>query len=292
MKKFAVLSAIGVLAVSGAAYGQGEAVAAASLSLRIVPVSGDVATGLTFQNDAVHDTVTIDQAGTNRIRRFSVQYQITEGAGFAGVIASLASLQMNITGSVAGGNLANWGVDRAELTRAQGSNSLNGAAQDSVDPVGASDASGAATGTFAGVTGLHRSFRGGLSPATAAGNGLPSNGTLAANGIFLITPLTLSQLNQFPADNAGAWFGLYDFTVIVGENSGPGDAMVTLTVSPVADAQTGNAWGGYEDGDVIPRTSQRFAPGTASFAVEAIPAPGALALIGLGGLVAARRRRA
>lgn len=292
MKKFAVLSAMAVLATAGAAFGQGAAVAAATLNLRIVPVSGSLPGTLTYQNDNVHDTVAATDAGTNRIRRFSVQYQIVEGAGFEGAIASLASLQMNITGSVAGGSLATWGFDRAALSRAQGSNNLGGAAVDSVDPVGASDTTGSATGTFAGVTGLHRAFRGGLSPATSAGNTLPSNGTLAANGIFLITPLTLSQLNQYPDANPGAWFGLYDFTVIVGDNNGPGDTVVTLNVNAVADAQTGNSWGAYEDGDVIPRTSRNSNGGSASFTVEAIPAPGALALVGLGGLVAGRRRRA
>jgi hypothetical protein len=291
MKKFAVLSAVGMLALAGAAYGQGEAAAAATLKMRIVPVD-DAGGVLTFQNDTAHNDVLVTDLGTNRIRRFSVQYQIQEGAGFEGIIASLASMQFNVTGSVAGGNIVNWGFDRAALSRAQGSNTVGIAALDSGDPAPASDATGATTGTFAGVTGLHRAWRGGLSPATAAGNALPSNGTIAANGIFLITPLSLTQLNQFPANDPAAWYGLYDFTVIVGDNTGPGDAIVNLMAAPVADAQTGNSWGGYEDGDTIPRTSRNSMTTGASFRVEAIPAPGSLALVGLGGLIAARRRRA
>lgn len=287
MKKFAVLSAMAVLATAGAAFGQGEAVAAATLNLRIVPVSGTLPGALTFQGDNVHDTVAATDAGTSRTRRFSVQYQITEGVDFQGAIASLASLQMNITGSVAGGSLATWGFDRAALSRNQAG------ATTATAPAGATDSSGNPTlASQVGTTGLHGSFRGGLSPATAAGNNLPSNGTLAPNGIFLITPLSLSERNQAPGDFPGAWFGLYDFTVIVGDNNGPGDAVVTLSVAPVADAQTGNSWGAYELGDPIPRTSRNSNAGSASFSVEAIPAPGALALVGLGGLVAARRRRA
>lgn len=291
MKKAAVLATVALLASAGSAFAQGEAVAAATLKLRIVPVDVTSASplNLSYQNDNVHNTVLATDLGTNRTRRFSVQYQIQEGAGFEGLIASLASMQFNITGSLSGGTLANWGVDRALLTAAQSRTNL---ATNAVLPVGSSDTSGDATGTFAGVTGLWRTYRGGLSPATAAGNSLPSNGTLAANGILFITPLTLTQLNQYPANDPNAWYGLYDFNVIVGDNMGPGEVTVTLDASPVVDGQTGNAWGGYEDGDVIPRTSQRFMGGRAQFGVEAIPAPGSLALIGLGGLIAARRRRA
>lgn len=291
MKKAAVLATVVLLASAGAAFAQGEAVAAATLKMRIVPVdvTSSSPLNLAYQSDNEHNAVLATDLGTNRTRRFSVQYQIQEGAGFEGVIASLASMQFNITGSLSGGTLANWGLDRAILSAAQTrtSGSPNAGA-----PVPAVDNSGDAGGTFAGATGLWRTFRGGLSPATAAGNGLPSNGTIAADGIYFITPLTLSQLNQFPADGADNWYGLYDFTVIVGDNNGPGEVTVNLGVSPVVDAQTGNAWGGYEDGDVIPRTSQHFSTTGASFRVEAIPAPGALALVGLGGLVAARRRRA
>lgn len=289
MKKFAVLSAMAVLATAGAAFGQGEAVAAATLKLRIVPVDDTVPGTLTFLAGNTHSTV--GATDTNRTRRFSIQYQIQEAAGFEGVIASLAAMQMNVTSGVAGGPLTSIAVDRALLSRAQGSNTLGGAALDSVDPAPAVDSTGAATGTFAGVTGLHRAFRGGLSPATAAGNNLPSNGTLVPGGISLITPLTLSQLNQAPDANPGAWFGIFDFTVTVGDATA-GDVTVNLAVNAVADAQTGNSWGAYEDGDVIPRTSRNSMGGTASFVVQAIPAPGALALVGLGGLVAARRRRA
>ncbi len=291
MKKAAVLATVALLASAGMASAQTGAAAAATLHLRIVPVDVTSASplNLAYQSDNQHNTVLTTDLGTNRTRRFSVQYQIQEGVDFQAGLASLASMQFNITGSLAGGTLSNWGVDRALLTAAQSRTNL---ATNAVLPVGATDNSGDAAGTFAGITGLWRTYRGGLSPSTAAGNGLPSNGTIAADGIYFITPLTLSQLNQYPANDPTAWYGLYDFNVIVGDNNGPGEVTVNLAVNAVVDGQTGNAWGGYEDGDVIPRTSQHWDSAGASFNVEAIPAPGALALVGLGGLVAARRRRA
>lgn len=293
MKKAAVLAGMAVLAAAGSAFGQtGAATAAATLQMRIVPVDVTSASplNLSYQNDSTHNTVLATDAGTNRIRRFTVQYRIQEGAGFEGAIASLSALQFNITATTSNSGLANVGFDRAALSRAQGSNTVGGGAVDSGDPVPGTDATGNTTGTFAGVTGLHRAWRGGLDPAGAGGNGLPSNGTIAANGIFLITPLTLTQLNQFPADNTSAWYGIYDFTVIVGDSTQ--DVTVNLAVNSVADQQTGSAWGGYEDGINIPQTSRNFTGFGASFDVQAVPAPGSLALIGLGGLVAARRRRA
>lgn len=287
MKKFAVLSAMAVLAVAGAAQAQTGAAAAATLRLRIVPVDVTSASplNLAFQGDNVHNTV--GASDTNRTRRFSVQYSISEGAGFEFFIASLASLQMNITSSVSGGSLSSLSFDRSALTRNQG-----GGASTSQAPATPTDTSGNTIGATAGVTGLHNIWRGGLSPATAAGNALPSNGTIVPTGINLITPLSLSQRDQFPANNPSAWYGLYDFEVTVGDGVGGGSSVtLNLAVNAVADAQTGNSWGAYEDQDPIPRTSANSVGGTASFDI-AIPAPGALALVGLGGLVAARRRRA
>lgn len=287
MKTAFVLSTMAVLAAAGSAMAQGQATAAATLKLRIVPVSVS-GTTLTFGGTAAD----VAFGSANRTRRFSIQYQIQEGAGFEGAIASLASLQMNVSSSQSGGSVSS-SFGRSSLSRAQGSNAIGGAPADSGDAVGPTDTTGATTGTFAGVTGLHRAFRGGLSPNTAAGNTLPSNGTLTASGISQITPLTLSQLNQAPANDPTAWYGLYDFDITVGNNTGATDVLVSLAVAAIADSQTGNSWGAYEDGDVIPRTSRNSMSTGASFSVIAdIPAPGSVALIGLGGLVAARRRRA
>lgn len=286
--KTVALSVLAVLAAAGSATAQlpGDAAAAATLKMRIVPVDVTSASplNLSYQGDNTHNTV--GATDTNRTRRFEVQYQIQEGAGFEFFIASLASMQFSVGASVAGGSLPAPTMSRAVLT-------ANQAAANSVLPVTSPDLSGNAAGP-ANVNrqGLHGVWRGGLSPATQAGNTLPANGTIAGSSINLITPLTLTQLNQLPANNTAAWYGLYSFEVTVGANGGPTDSIVTTAITVAVDAQTQNAWGAYEDADPIPRTSRLFMTQSASFAVEAVPAPGALALIGLGGLVAGRRRRA
>jgi len=290
--KTVALSVVAVLAAAGSATAQlpGDAAAAATLNMRIVPVDVTSASplNLSYQGDTTHNTV--GGADANRTRRFSVQFQITEGAGFEGFIASLVSLQFSVTSSVSGGSLATPTLGRSVLTLSQARSSP---APSSVQPVGSTDLSGNATGPNAGKAGLHNAWRGGMSPSSAAGNTLPSNGTIVPGAINLITPLTLAAIDsQAPGDNVGAWFGLYDFEVTVGANTGAGDAIVGLGLAVAVDAQTQNAWGAYEFGDPIPRTSRNFTVAGASFAVEAIPAPGAVALIGLGGLVAGRRRRA
>jgi hypothetical protein len=295
MKKSAVFTSIAaLLAVAGSAFAQTGAAAAARLELRIVPVNtstGANGLNLAYQGDTQHDTVAVSDALLARQRRFEVQFRIVEGAGFEGFIASLASFQMNITASLSNGTLSTIGFDRAVLTLKQ---ARSAPSPSSLDAVGATDTSGNATGPNAGKAGLHNVWRGGMSPSSAAGNTLPSNGILLANGIGLVTPLTLSEQGATaPSNDVNAWYGLYSFNVTVGDATpGPGPVTVNLTAAAVADAQTGNAWGAYEFGDPIPRTSINATAGHASFDVEAIPAPGAVALMGLGGLLVARRRRA
>lgn len=287
--KTVALSVVAVLAAAGSATAQlpGDAAAAARLQMRIVPVDVTSASplNLSYQNDSTHNTVA--DADTNRTRRFEVQYQITEGAGFEGFIASLASMQFSIGASVAGGSLSTPTLSRSVLTSKQ-------AAANSVNPVTNPDTSGNAAGA-ANINrqGLHGVWRGGLSPATQAGNTLPANGTIVPGGINLITPLTLSQLNQNPINDPAAWYGLYSFEVTVGANGSATDAVVSVGINVAVDAQTQNAWGAYEDADPIPRTSRLFTTAGASFIVQGVvPAPASVALIGLGGLVAGRRRRA
>jgi len=297
MKKSAVFTSVAaLLMVAGSAAAQpGAAAAAARLELRIVPVNTSTAANglnLAYQADTQHDTVLTTDALLGRQRRFEVQFRIVEGAGFEGAIASLASLQMNISASISGGSLSTIGFDRAALTQKQ---ARSAPSPSSLDAVGPTDTSGSPTLVAnQGKTGLHNVWRGGMSPSSSAGNTLPSNGTLLANGIALVTPLTLSEQGATaPSNDPNAWYGMYSFNVVVGDATpGPGPVTVSLTASAVADAQTGNAWGAYEFGDPIPRTSVNRTDGQASFLVEAIPAPGAVALMGLGGLLVARRRRA
>jgi len=130
---------------------------------------------------------------------------------------------------------------------------------------------------------MHRPFRGGI-PAPSPNNTHPSNGTIAANGITGITPLTLSQPDQ-GNNNPGEWYGLYSFEFAYA-SGGP----IVFTAEFIADPNTGNRYAFFNDGNPSPVQSTSATPGTIT--VPAVPAPGAMALLGLGGLMAGRRRRA
>lgn len=287
MKKVAVFSAVALLALAGSANAQ-STLAGATLELRIVAVDGTAATSLTRPGS----TAAMGAADVNRTRRFEVQYRIT---GDQGLAAGLSSMQFNITSSLSGGTVGRT-VDRAALTRFQANSggNTNASIADT-----SSDVSGASTNL---ATGLHRPYRGGIAaPApnnNNAANGIPVLGVAGAPStgnpaLNFITPLTLAENGQ----NDGGFYGLYSFTVTVGDSSlgtdpdNDGFVTINLSAAPIPDGQTGNAWGGFESGNPVPQTSTHRTDGSASFRVE-IPAPGSLALIGLGGLVATRRRRA
>jgi hypothetical protein len=144
-------------------------------------------------------------------------------------------------------------------------------------------------------TGLIGEFRGGVvlntDPANAGGGALGNS--------WGIVPLALSAPNHNSWRNSGTanpsaantnagtlvWaIFSFDFLYMGGQ--------VDFVASALADAGTGNRFGYFRRtgtaNDPIPQTSNLATDGTISF----VPAPGAAALLGLGGLIAARRRRA
>ena len=145
------------------------------------------------------------------------------------------------------------------------------------------------------TTGLIGEFRGGLvantDPANAGGGAL-------GNG-WSIVPLALSAPNHNSWRNSGTanpsaantnagtlvW-AIYSFDFVYQ------GGQVDFRASALADAGTGNRFGYFArtgtSNNPIPQTSNLASDGTISF----VPAPGAAALLGLGGLIAARRRRA
>lgn len=288
----AALAAISVASATAAGQNFAGAAAASTLNLRIVPVDVTQADPLhlAFKSDTMHNAVLAGQVGAERVRRFSVQYQLREGAGFEGLLDGLAVCDFSITGTVSGGTVSSLVFDRAALTRAQGSNVEGGAGLDSMDPVGPTDSSGNTTGIYTGVTGLHRMWRDSLAIKTAAGNNLPHNGTPGAGGIFQAEAVRFAPADQRPADYPGAWFGLYEFTVAVGDAAAGGDVTVGVNIQVLtSDPATGAIWAVHGGGILL--GAQNYSVTGASFQVQSVPAVSSLAVLGLGGFAATRRRR-
>lgn len=272
MKKFAV-SALAVAALAGAAFGQGQTTDQVQLQLRLVPQTGLPADAVVDHVGDQHpDTLT----GAGQVFRFEVQYRLVDlNTGDAFFPAGLTAGNLRITAS---GGTGNGQLERALISRFE-------AQQAGSTPPTSPDTSGNPTGAFLGAAGLHRPFRGGI-PAPAPNNDNPANGIFSGDNLEIsgITPLSLSQSDQ---NEDGAWYGLYSFNFVSGSSAGPDN--ITLTVAFDADPTTGNRFGFFTDGDPVPVTSPNATGDTATIVV---PAPGALALLGLGGLVAGRRRRA
>lgn len=290
MKKFAI-SALAVAALAGSALGQ-----SARVDLRIVPQNGTPGVAPGVSEDAVADTagarVTLGAA-----KRFEVQYRIIDLITTDTIVpAGLSALVMNITVS----NAANGTLTRAitSLSEANaGARPPRTAGQPAPTVVwlmGPTPDVSAANPT--GRTGMHSPFRGGFSDQND--NNLAANGTPAPGALNGILPLSLSQNNQGLAGfdlsvdqdgsqrlTGGEWYGLYSFIFTPGA---VGD--FTITATATADPGTGNRFGYFNNGIPVPAQSTQAADGL--FFGRIIPAPGTLALLGLGGLVAGRRRRA
>jgi len=274
VKKFAV-SALAIAALAGSAFGQ----APVRLELRILPETGTVTSpagaGIVQGAPTSAPGPTL-ASGT--VQRYQLQYRVLDldPNDAVNVPAGLSAASINITlNNAAGGTLA-----QAQLTR-HAAQLAGSAAPPSPD------LTGLPTGTAIARRGLHAPFRGGF--ADQNNNALPSNGTVAANGIINILPLTISQPNQGNANNGidnNIWYGLYSFNLTVGGTAGA----YTITAEATPDVNTGNRFGWFNDGTAVPVQSSNATTGVTHFSI--VPSPGAFALLGLGGLVAGRRRRA
>jgi hypothetical protein len=213
------------------------------------------------------------------VQRFELQYRVldldpTDVIVPAGLAAAL--VDFTVSGS-AGGTL-----ERAPLSRFE--RQTNSA----TNPPGPVDTSGPSTSeNGARSTGLHSPFRGGM--ADQSNNTLPANGTMTAQGIERITPLSIAPSNQGNA-NIGAdsqwWYGLYSFNYLPAAGA---TGFVTVVVMVEPDAQTGNGFAFYNDGFSAPVPSASFAGATAYLAV--LPGPGVGLVLGCGASVFMGRRR-
>jgi len=272
VKKFVVLSALAVAAAAGTTFGQGGIVDnTVGLTLQIVQVTGTNNTGTGYTRGTVGGVAGGPVApGTTLL--FEVQYTMSD-TGNGTFPAGLVSGVLNITGSA-----GTYGFGALTKTQAGTGGAVPATA----------DKSGPPTGALAGAAGLEKPYRGGFS--TAGNNADPSNGTIGANGISSIVPLAISQTLANPLSGTGnGWYMLYMFSVTVPASGA--QTPFTISADFAADPGTGSKFGFFDDGVATPDTSNNTTAGTVSFPVT-VPAPASAALLGLGGLVAARRRRA
>ncbi|MFN7022587.1 MAG: hypothetical protein ACK4WH_14855 [Phycisphaerales bacterium] len=275
MKKF-VLSSLVLAALAGTAVAQ-----PVRMELRLVRQDG-TPPGTVTDID-IDSSVT---ANPGDVLRFEMQYRILDLDLNDDIFpAGLTAATIDITSST--GTLLRGQLSRFE---AQLAGALN--------PPTSTDSSGLPSGSASGRQGLHSPFRGGLSNAN--NNDLPSNGVSnvdinpdpalytpgPGNTLLSVTPLAISQHNQGNPDVGSDnewWFGLYTFTYTVGNSND------VINANNVADPQTFNSFGYFSDGLAVPLTSGNSVG--ASYRIIG-PAPGSVALLGLGGLLVARRRRA
>jgi hypothetical protein len=270
--KNVVVSALAIAALAGSAFAQD----AVRLELRLVSQMGtpsNPASPVTSQDVLTHTDTT---SGIGVARRFEVQYRIVDlNDGDTIVPAGLTAGSLRLVAT--GGTL-----EKAILSRQEARNPSAGTP--ALIPVSQSVnldtdnyiISGAAGSPWRG---MHQPFRGGFNPTSD--NNQASNGTLSPDSMTLsgIVPLVLVQTDQ----NDGGWYGLYSFNFLPTAGSG------TVMVSFDADTTTGNRFGYFNDGNPAPLNSGNATTDSANILV---PAPGAFALLGLGGLLANRRRRA
>ena len=225
-----------------------------------------------------------------------LRYRITAGGAPttpANGSLGLASANIHISGSSSNGSFS-----RFTLT-----NFLNSGTDVNGNPISGSvlnpDNSGP---NSAGYTGLVNLFRGGLTSDSDPANGsigITNTPGLAISG-FSISPHSLSAPNQnsftgsYPTSpnfnsNTSVW-AIYDFLF----TPSPTNPTNTISASAIVDPLSGAAFSFYEQqGTVInptPVASMLSYPGTISFSLG-LPSPHSAALLSLGALLAARRRR-
>jgi len=276
-----VLSALALVAAAGVANAQAPnfRLDVNLFGRQYSPVDADLITQAT---NVASGVIVSNAAGSNNIIRLEGRYRLFGVGSTNGVYGAGTTAQSSGGLAAASLNLA------SSLSLSPGS--LRAAA--SANPA----TSFGTSATFpnpqdidtTNAPGLYAPFRTGVFIDVPAGTGLGnSNGDFSANGLTNILPITTSAPDHRSGSSSnGLFWGLFavDFNP-----TGLAAGQYTFTVSQTGVAQyyprigTANASAAIE--------SQGGFQGS-SFTVSVIPAPGAAALLGLGGLLVARRRRA
>lgn len=236
----------------------------------------------------------VDDAGTTSFAsgsrvRLTVQYRLTdETAGAYGTIYGTGGLSFSIGGVNTSGNGT---ITRSALTT-DGTSSSNGEADAGNNSSGwASGPTYPQTGTSGTKTGLHEPLRWALNNNDSAlSNGTISGGSIA--NVFAFNALGATVVNQL----SGNWWGVYSF-----EFESDSDFEGTVDFNLSTTATTGPVFRGSSittaPYTLLNASQIDYNLGGISLDFSApapliIPAPGAAALLGLGGVLAVRRRRA
>jgi hypothetical protein len=273
MRTLAV-SALVCGALAGAAGGQGPPV---RLEFRCVPQIGTPGTmaGPPGVVDVVPTPANIVLM-VEEVQRFELQYRVLDlNPADTIVPAGISAAWINITS----GNPPVGSYAPALLSRFERQTNTP------LELPGPVDTSGPPTpaGSIISMSvGLHRPLREGTTK-----HGFVPNGSIVSNGITGILPLAIAAPNQgnvnIGADNT-AWYGLYSFNFTAAARGA-----TTFSVMAMPDVNTGNTFGYFNDGVVVPLNSPNSVP--CSQRITVIPAPGALAILCAWGVTVFRRRR-
>lgn len=263
MNKIGFLAVAGLLAAAGSASAQLVA-NDYQLNLQLVPRTADI-----NNVEDIAGPITLSTVG-DKIR-FHVRYFITDanGTNDGHVSAGLSSTSLTISSNIP----ASRGMfAAAELTDVEANGPSNAAPNGFTNP----DTSGG-SGDF----GLNNPFRTGVFPQSN-GDFTPVGGNL---NIFNALPITTSAPNHRSDTQASRRWGVYSFEFTLTDNT---VGTYTINLNGQGFLFFPRTTGGANLNGV---NGNQQVIGS-SFTFNVVPAPGAAALLGLGGLVAARRRRA
>lgn len=290
MNKIGFLAVAGLMATSGAAFGQNSA----NYSLELWLAARDTTTPIPASGawtGTVSDAAGPVVIGPGQTVRLEIRYRIIDSNGFDDGFASqgLIASSLNVTTGLSSafgsflrpGSANDFG---ARLTN----NQRGGVSQSGTMPAFPNDSSNSSVAPI--NFGLHGPFRTGVFPNS---NGVEVPGQLAISNVL---PISTSSPGHVAFDDQGnqtsTFWAIYSFnyTAPAVVNSA---FTVPITVTAAGDTtliSLLNLDSGGEINNFTLGTAQRTFSTTLN--VQVTPAPGAAALLGLGGLVATRRRRA